>query len=131
MIDQIIGSKINQGQMFDEAGLRIPVTNILAGPITVIRLKSKETDGYNAVVVGFGQKRENLLSKAVKGSLSKAGIKGKSPRFLKELRFTEKSSVDESIKSGNEYLVAQVLQVGDIVEVIGTSSGKGFAGVVK
>ena len=131
MLNSILGSKINQGQMYDEAGIRIPVTNIVAGPCVVIRQKSNETDGYNAVLVGFGQKRAITLSKATKGMLTKAGINEKLPRFLKEIKVELQDSGSDSLKPGTTIGVADVFKEGDTVEVVGTSSGKGFAGGVK
>lgn len=131
MLNQIIGSKINQSQLFDGSGLRIPVTNILAGPCIVVRFKKKEIDGYNAVIVGFGQKRPNLLNKAIKGTLDKAGIKDNSPRFFRELKLKIADSGENELKAGSQVRVSDVFKEGDLVEIIGTSSGKGFAGAVK
>ena len=131
MLNAIIGSKINQSQMFDEAGNRIPVTNILAGPCTVVRLKDKEVDGYSALVVGFGTRRPITLKKPVLASLEKALLKETPPRFLKELRMNFDVDVKEKLAPGLSIKVGDVFKEGDIVEVTGTSSGKGFAGVVK
>lgn len=117
--------------MFDESGLRIPVTNIVAGPCTVISQKVKAVDGYDALVVGFGQKRPFTLSKAIIGSVTKAGLKDKPPRFLREIKLTDNTPDADKLAPGANFTVADVLKVGDLVEVVGTSSGKGFAGVVK
>src|SRR3989344_6980394 len=125
MLNAILGSKLNQSQMFDEKGMRIPVTNILAGPCVVVRLKDKEADGYNAVVVGFGQRRPITLKKPVLESLNKAGLKEAPPRFLKELYVDYSVVKKENLAPGVNINVADVLKEGDFVEVVGTSSGKG------
>jgi large subunit ribosomal protein L3 len=120
----IVGRKIGMTQIFDEAGKVIPVTVIEAGPNVVIQKKTVETDGYNAVKIGFGDVREKLRNKPVKGQFGKAGLKLR--RFIKELRLEDVASfnVGDEIK-------ADMFSVGDKVDVSGTSKGKGFAGVIK
>jgi len=125
MVEGLIGRKIGMTQTFDEAGNVVPVTVIKAGPCTVIQKKTKEKDGYSALQLGFveetGKKRP---SKPLIGHYSKSGIPP--VKVLKEFRFREQAEV----KEGDQFFV-DVFQIGDRVCVIGTSKGKGFAGVVK
>ncbi|OGG15988.1 50S ribosomal protein L3 [Candidatus Gottesmanbacteria bacterium RIFCSPHIGHO2_02_FULL_39_14] len=131
MMNSLIGTKINQSQMFDEKGMRIAVTNILAGPCVVVSIKEEAKDGFNAVIVGFGQRRLITVKKPIQGILKKAGIIEKPPRFYKELRITSAKDEKDVIKLGQSISVGDVLKEGDIVQVTGTSKGAGFAGVVK
>src|SRR3990167_8883662 len=130
-MNSLIGTKINQSQMFDEKGMRIAVTNILAGPCVVVSIKEEAKDGFNAVIVGFGQRRLITVKKPIQGILKKAGIIEKPPRFYKELRITSAKDEKDVIKLGQSISVGDVLKEGDIVQVTGTSKGAGFAGVVK
>ena len=111
-------------QVFDETGKIVPVTVVEAGPCVVVQKKTVETDGYEAVQVGFGEVREKLLNKPKKGHFAKAGVSLR--RHLKEFRFENVSEyeVGQEIK-------ADVFAVGDKVDVSGVSKGKGFAGVIK
>lgn len=118
----ILGTKENMTEYFTENGESIPVTIINAGPTVVTQIKTKETDGYNAVQVGFGTKNAKNLSKAVKGHLKELG----NFRFIKEFR-TEK---DGEFKVGDT-MDAGAFEVGDKLQVSGVSKGKGFQGVVK
>lgn len=120
----IIGKKIGMTQIFDAAGKVIPVTVIEAGPCPVVQKKTVEVDGYEAVQVGFGDKKEKRSNKAELGHFSKAGVTVR--KVLKELRLADISglSVGDEIK-------CDVFAVGDRVDVTGTSKGKGYAGVIK
>ncbi|MDD6769989.1 MAG: 50S ribosomal protein L3 [Inconstantimicrobium porci] len=120
----IIGKKIGMTQVFDETGKIVPVTVVEAGPCVVVQKKTVETDGYEAVQLGFGDVREKLLNKPKKGHFAKAGVSLR--RHLKEFRFENVSEyeVGQEIK-------ADVFAVGDKVDVSGVSKGKGFAGVIK
>lgn len=111
-------------QVFDESGKIVPVTVVEAGPCVVVQKKTVETDGYEAVQLGFGDVREKLLNKPKKGHFAKAGVSLR--RHLKEFRFENVSEyeVGQEIK-------ADVFAVGDKVDVSGVSKGKGFAGVIK
>ncbi|KKS96011.1 MAG: 50S ribosomal protein L3, large subunit ribosomal protein L3 [Candidatus Gottesmanbacteria bacterium GW2011_GWA2_43_14] len=129
MFKAILGSKINQSQLFDKEGNRLAVTHITAGPCQVVSVKTEETDGYRAVVIGFGTKRIKLLTKAQMGNFKKAGLDKIPPRFLTEIE-TGRELTGEA-KPGQSYNVADVFKEGDTVQVTGTSKGKGFAGVVK
>lgn len=120
----ILGKKIGMTQIFDENGKVIPVTVIEAGPCVVSQKKSVETDGYDAVQIGFGDIRPKLVNKPMKGHFDKSNVAPK--RILKECRFEDVSAfnVGDIIKS-------DIFAVGEKVDVIGTSKGKGYAGVIK
>ncbi len=120
----IIGTKIGMTQIIGEDGVVTPVTILQAGPATVTQVKTVESDGYNAVQLGYGQGKN--LSKSVSGHVKKAGEKV-SPKVLKEFRVEE---LPEEIKSGDT-LTVESFELGDKVTVTGTSKGKGFAGTVK
>ena len=123
----ILGRKLGMTQVFTEDGRLVPVTVIEATPNTVIQVKTKETDGYDAVQVGFGEKRERLINKPEKGHLAKAGVK--SVRYLREFR-TEDVPEFQQLKAGDSITV-DIFQAGDLVDVTGNTKGKGFAGVIK
>jgi len=120
----ILGKKIGMTQIFAEDGTVIPVTVVEAGPCVVVQLKSLQRDGYEAVQVGFGGIRKNLVNKPVTGQFAKAGVEVK--RFLREFRFENASEyeVGQEIK-------ADIFAEGDLVDVTATSKGHGTAGVMK
>ena len=120
----IIGKKIGMTQIFDEAGKVIPVTVIEAGPCVVAQVKTVETDGYNAIQLGYENIKESKINKPEKGHFAKAGITPK--KHLREFRV---ENVEE-YKVGNE-LKADTFAVGDKIDVQGTTKGKGFQGVIK
>ena len=120
----IIGKKVGMTQIFDEAGKVIPVTVLEAGPCVVAQVKTVETDGYDAVQLGFGDVKENKVNKPVKGHFAKANLTLK--KHLREFRLDDVSSV----KVGDE-LKADAFAKGDKVDIQGTSKGKGFQGVIK
>jgi len=120
----ILGKKVGMTQIFGENGNVIPVTLIEAGPCYIVQKKSKETDGYNAVQLGFEEVPERKLSKPEVGHLKKAGVP-----FLKHLA-EFKIKPDDALDVGQQ-VKADVFETGDIVDIVGTSKGKGFAGVVK
>ena len=120
----ILGKKVGMTQVFTDAGQLLPVTVIEAGPCVVVQKKTVSTDGYNALQVGFGEKRENLFNKPLKGHYAKVNIKP--ARYLREFRL---ENVDE-YQIGQE-LKADVFAPGEQVDVVGTSKGKGFAGGIK
>ena len=120
----IVGKKVGMTQIFDEAGKVIPVTVIEAGPCVVAQVKSNETDGYNAVQLGFGDVKESKVNKPVKGHFAKSKLALK--KHLREFRM---DSV-EDVKVGDEFK-ADVFVKGDKVDIQGTSKGKGFQGVIK
>ncbi|MGN1270019.1 MAG: 50S ribosomal protein L3 [Clostridia bacterium] len=120
----LIGKKLGMTQIFDEQGKVIPVTVIEAGPCTVAQVKTVETDGYNAVQLGFGEVKESKMNKPEKGHFAKSKLALK--KHLREFRM---DSV-ENVKVGDE-LKADVFAVGDQLDIQGTSKGKGFQGVIK
>ena len=120
----IIGKKIGMTQIFDENGKVVPVTVVEAGPCVVVEKKTVESDGYDAIQVGFGEIREKLVNKPKKGHFAKAGVSVK--RKLKEFRLEDISTYNV----GDEIKV-DIFEAGDKVDVSGVSKGKGFAGVIK
>lgn len=124
MKKSILGRKLGMTQIFNEAGKVVPVTVIQAGPCVVLQKKTVETDGYDAIKVGFEEIREKLVNKPDKGQFAKADAKLK--RFVKELRLDDISGYEV----GNE-VKADVFNVGEKIDITGTSKGKGFQGVIK
>ena len=122
MTKGILGKKVGMTQIFTEAGELIPVTVIEATPNVVLQVKTVETDGYNAIQVGFDDKREVLSNKPAKGHVAKANTAPK--RFIREFKNVE------GLEVGAEITV-DTFEAGDIVDVSGTSKGKGFQGGVK
>ncbi len=120
----IIGKKIGMTQLFDESGKVIPVTVVEAGPCTVVQKKTVETDGYDAVQVGFGDVKIQRVNKPDAGHFKKADVAPK--KVLKEFRLEDITAlnVGDTIK-------ADVFAAGDRVDVVGTSKGKGTAGAIK
>ena len=133
----ILGRKVGMTQVFDENGVATPVTLVEAGPCYVTQVKSADSkDGYDAVQVGFGETKEKSLSKGELGHLgrvkAKKGKQRKADKGIPALRHLQEFRT----KTASEYSVGQVLTVeqfelGDKVDVTGTSKGRGFAGVVK
>ena len=119
----IIGKKVGMTQIFDENGFVIPVTVIEAGPCTVAQVKSVDTDGYNAVQLGFGEVKDKHINKPEKGHFAKSKLAAK--KHLREFRV---DSAD--VKVGDE-VKADVFVAGDKIDVQGTTKGKGFQGVIK
>lgn len=120
----IIGKKIGMTQIFDENGKVIPVTVVQAGPCVVSQKKTVETDGYNALQLGYGDIRPKLVNKPLKGHFDKSDIAPK--KTLREFRFA-----DISAYNVGDIIKADVFESGEKVDVIGTSKGKGWAGVIK
>lgn len=120
----ILGTKIGMTQIFGEGGTVIPVTVILAGPCVVVQKKTTETDGYNAVQVGFGDIKEKKVNKPLKGHFAKANVANK--KYLREFRLDDV----ESLNVGDE-IKADAFEAGDKIDVSGISKGKGFAGPMK
>ena len=124
MITALLGTKLGMTRVFTDDGRWIDVTVLEAGPCTVVQRKTKDSDGYDAVQVGFGDLKESRCNKPMTGHFTKAGISPK--RTLREMRIEE----DSELKAGDE-IKADIFQSGDRVDVSGTSKGKGFAGVIK
>jgi len=125
MVEGLIGKKIGMSQRFDDDGNVVPVTLIKAGPCTVIQTKTREKDGYAAVQLGFVEdKGAKRPGKAQVGHFKKSGVPV--VRKLQEVGCTEPAE----LKEGDQVLV-DIFEVGETIHVVGTSKGKGFAGVVK
>ncbi|MBR1530120.1 MAG: 50S ribosomal protein L3 [Oscillospiraceae bacterium] len=119
----IIGRKVGMTQIFDENGKMIPVTVVEAGPCQVVQVKTEENDGYNAVQLGFGDKKANRVNKPEKGHFDKANAGYK--KTLKEFK------LENCALEAGSLIKADVFAVGDIVDVCGTSKGKGYQGAIK
>lgn len=133
----LLGVKLGMSQIFDEQGVSTPVTVIQAGPCFVTQVKTKETDGYEAIQLGFGETKEKRLTKGQQGHLGLVKPDQKHPnrrknqgipalRFLREFR--TRTAAEHSV--GQQLTVAQ-FEAGDHVDVAGKTKGRGFAGVVK
>ena len=120
----IIGKKIGMTQLFDENGKVIPVTVVEAGPCTVVQKKTIENDGYEAIQVGFGDVKVQRVNKPMAGHFKKADVAPK--KVLKEFRLADTSSLNVG-----DILKADIFAAGEYVDVVGTSKGKGTAGVIK
>ena len=119
----LLGKKLGMTQIFDNDGKVIPVTVIEAGPCTVVQVKTKDADGYDAVQLGFGEVKANKVTKPKAGHFKKANVEPK--KHLREFRLEE-----ISYNVGDE-LKADVFTAGDSVDITGTTKGKGFQGVIK
>ena len=120
----IIGKKLGMTQIFDENGKVVPVTVVEAGPCTVVQKKTVESDGYVAVQLGYGDISAKKVSKPAKGHFDKADVAPK--RTLREFRLDDISAMNVG-----DILKADVFAVGDRIDVVGTSKGKGYAGAIK
>lgn len=121
----LIGKKVGMTQVYNEAGVLIPVTVIEAGPCVVTCVKTMERDGYTAVQLGYGSRKAKNVTKARAGHLAKAGVTGdRLPAVLREFRTTETPEPGTVFK-------ADIFSVGERLDVVGTIKGRGFQGVVK
>ena len=120
----IIGKKIGMTQIFDEIGNVIPVTVIEAGPCVVAQKKTTETDGYNAVQLGFIDAKEKQLSKPMKGHFAKAGVAAK--KHLKEFRLEDCAALNVG-----DTITAETFAAGEKVDVTGITKGRGYTGAIK
>ncbi len=120
----ILGTKVGMTQLFAEDGKVIPVTVIQAGPCTVVQKKTVDNEGYDAVVVGFGEVREKSLNKPQKGTFAKADVAAK--KYLREFRLDDISSLNVA-----DEIKADIFEAGEKIDVSGISKGKGFAGPMK
>lgn len=120
----ILGKKLGMTQVFNENGQVFPVTVVEAGPCVVLQKKTMETDGYEAIQIGFGDQKEHRMNKPSLGHMKKAGSTPK--RFVKEVRGV---NLDE-YEVGKEVTVS-IFEAGEIVDVTGTSKGKGFQGSIR
>jgi large subunit ribosomal protein L3 len=124
MVNGILGKKLGMTQIFTENGTRIPVTVVEAGPCTVVQKKLVATDGYSAVQLGFGAQKAQRFNKPAMGHFNKAG-KG----VFAHLR--EMDGDVEDLEVGAAVVCSDLFSVGDVIDVIGSSKGKGFQGVIK
>ena len=124
MIKGLIGKKIGMTQIFDESGLAVPITLIEAGPCYVTQVRNPEKDGYNAVQLGFEEAKPKQLTGGQLGHLKNNELPPL--RFLREFRVK-----DPQVSEGDKLEVGDVFEVGEQVDVVGTSKGKGFQGAVK
>lgn len=120
----ILGKKLGMTQLFNEDGVMIPVTVIEAGPCVVVQKKTVETDGYEAIQVGFDDKAERKMNKPMKGHFDKAKVAYK--KNLREFRLDDISSFNVG-----DVIKADVFATGEMVDVTGTSKGHGYSGTVK
>ena len=120
----IIGKKVGMTQIFDESGKVIPVTVVEAGPCTVTQKKTIETDGYEAVQMGFESVKEAKLTKPEAGHLKKAGVEA--VKYLKEFRLEDTSALNVG-----DVVKADIFAAGDMIDITGISKGHGYQGVIK
>ncbi|HHU07483.1 MAG TPA: 50S ribosomal protein L3 [Clostridiaceae bacterium] len=117
----MLGRKAGMTQIFNEDGIAIPVTVVACGPLSVLQNKTEEVDGYKAVKVGFEQKKR--VNKPAQGQFDKAGIK--------PMRIMREFKTDDDFDLGHEIIVSDMFTAGDYIDVVGTSKGKGYQGVIK
>lgn len=120
----MIGKKIGMTRVYDDAGVQVPVTVVQVGPCVVTQRKTRDTDGYEAVQIGFAEQKETRVSKAQKGHFAKTGAKPQ--KVLREVRVDE----GEGAKAG-DVVTAKVFEGVKFVDVLGHTKGKGFQGVVR
>ena len=120
----IIGKKVGMTQLFDEQGKVIPVTVVEAGPCVVVQKKTTENDGYQALQIGFGDARKKNINKPLQGHFTKADVAMK--RHLKEFKLDN----CDNFKIG-DIIKADIFEIGNNIDVVGTSKGKGYAGSIK
>lgn len=121
----ILGKKIGMTRVYNDMGYVIPVTVVEAGPCKVLQVKSQATDGYDAIQVGFGDKKAQRINKPDAGRFKKAGTDGF--YHIKEFHVDK----PEEFEAGQEVTLGQLFKVGDVIDVQGTSKGMGFQGVMK
>lgn len=122
-MDAILGKKLGMTQIFTEDGVLVPVTVVEAGPCVVVQRKTEETDGYNALQVGFGAVKPQRVTKPQQGHFKKVGVDP--VRYLREFRTSDAPEME----TGETYS-ADIFESGEKVDVSGTSKGKGFLGVI-
>jgi large subunit ribosomal protein L3 len=125
MCSGIIGKKLGMSGVFSPEGEYIPVTVVQAGPCVVTQVKSEATDGYNALQLGFGEKKSSRVNKPIKGHLKKSGDK-----FFGTMREFRMEENPEKFSTG-QTITLEIFKVGEKVNVTGTTKGRGFSGVIK
>jgi large subunit ribosomal protein L3 len=123
----IIGKKLGMTQVFDESGNHIPVTVLLAGPCVVVDVRTKQRNGYTAVALGYEKRDLNKVKKPLRGEFEKIGTPAF--RIVREFRVSEEGI--GSFTVGREVTASELFKIGDLVDVVGVSKGKGFSGVVR
>jgi len=126
MAIELLCRKVGMTRLFDDAGDAVPVTVLEAGPNVVVQKKTDEKEGYTALQLGFGDRRENLFTKPARGHFEKAGVPPK--RHLRESRVDAEEAAAHEV--GSE-ITCEIFEAGQIVDAIGTSKGRGFQGVVR
>jgi large subunit ribosomal protein L3 len=121
----LLGKKIGMTRVYSEQGQAVPVTVIEAGPCVVVQKKTESKEGYNAIQVGFGTKKESRLNKPEAGHFEIAGKGGF--YHIREFRVVD----PENYELGQEIQIADLIQIGDLVDISGRSKGRGFQGVIK
>lgn len=125
MVKGILGKKLGMSQVYNDKGEAVPVTLIQAGPCYVIQKKIKDVDGYDAIQLGFGSKRESRVNKPMKGHQAKAGA-----GYFYHIKEVPCDDVS-ALELGQEIKISELFAKGEIIKVSGTSKGKGYAGVVR
>ena len=120
----ILATKVGMTQIFDENGVLVPVTVLQAGPCVVTQVKTADNDGYSAIQVGFGEKKENRVNKPMKGQFAKAGVSCK--RYVREFRF--ENAADYTVA---DEIKADIFAAGDKLDATAIAKGKGFQGAIK
>ncbi|MEQ8766314.1 MAG: 50S ribosomal protein L3 [Planctomycetota bacterium] len=123
----LLGRKQGMTQIYGDNGVVIPVTVIQAGPCLVTQIKKTETDGYSALQVAFEKRRANITKKPLAGHFKKAGVD--TSRFLREMRLASDEEIGQY--ELGQALTVSLFQVGQFIDVAGTSKGRGFTGVIK
>lgn len=121
----ILGRKLGMTRVYDENGRAIPVTVIEAGPCTILQKKTEKKEGYNAIQIGFLEKKESRVNKPEAGHFKRSG--GKGFYYIKEFRVTD----PDSYEVGQQISLTEILSIGDIIDISGHTKGMGFQGVIK
>jgi len=122
----MLGKKLGMTHVYDSTGVMVPVTVIELGPCPVLAVRTQEKDGYSAIQLGFGLRREKNVTKALKGNFKQAGIEKDFPETIKEIRM----DADSDLTAGAVLKVADVFAADEFVDVVGQTKGHGFKGVV-
>jgi len=124
MLNTLIGKKVGMTQVFDKENRLVPVTAIEVGPCAVVQVKTAETDGYNAIQIGFGKKKASRLTQPMEGHYKKAGV-------TPAQNLTEVRTDGTPTQKAGDVLSAEIFKEGQYVDVIGVTKGRGFQGVMK
>ncbi len=122
----LLGKKVGMTHIYDDNGRMIPVTVVEAGPCTVIANRTQEVDGYSAVQLGYGERRLERINKPQREQFKPAAYTKAGPAWVREIRLT-----DDPSEAVGSTLAADIFQQGDFIDVVGTTKGRGFQGVIK